>query len=474
MNLPSVYNFFSRQNEEKVEKQNLTYQIFKDIDYTKLKYKTSFYRSDFRGSKFENITFYQNNFNIADFINNIFFNVEFNKVDFGEAEIKNCVFNKCYFKENDYISLPFTNSSFIKCDFVNEVFHVTMKECTFKECTFKNCIFDQCSTDSIEFDDCIIIKCELSTMHAENYKLINCTFRDTYLGINFLGTYLIKGTDFNLLSFKYRGDIVPISNSDFFAHYTYDMFNHFRYYEYLNLLIISDAKCVLEEEFARVLKNFDSIDNKNLRIYTIKSIFEMLEFYFGSDSLSISTICSILTVFEQYKNNFYDDEKLSIECGIFRIESFIAASNIPINYLIKCDPLKVASAEFTFDTDDIEEAKAKVEKLMAIVNQNFTNNYYHLPYTIVSIKKGSVIITITSSLLLILLAAKVAKSVCHTICKMQVEIATSKKLLNTIENTKTHNTMFNVLKNYNNYEEIFEKDNLDLTNLTKYIIQLIK
>ncbi len=237
MDLPSIYNFFNKQNEEKVEKQDLTYRIFKDIDYTKLKYKTSFYRSDFRGSKFENITFYQNNFDIADFINNIFLNVEFNQVNFGEAEIKNCVFNKCYFKENTYTSVPFTNCSFIKCDFTNETFRLTMKECTFKECTFKSCVFDQCSTDTIEFNDSTIIKCELSTMHAENYKIINCTFRDTYLGINFLGTYLIKGTDFNLLSFKYRGEIVHISNTDYFARYTYDMFEHFRYYEYLNLLI---------------------------------------------------------------------------------------------------------------------------------------------------------------------------------------------------------------------------------------------
>ncbi|MDE6606915.1 MAG: hypothetical protein K2K54_04055, partial [Lachnospiraceae bacterium] len=77
MNSFSIYNLFCKQNEEKVEKQDLTYQIFKDLDYTKLMYKTSFYRSDFRGSKFENVTFYQNNFDIADFINNMFINVEF-------------------------------------------------------------------------------------------------------------------------------------------------------------------------------------------------------------------------------------------------------------------------------------------------------------------------------------------------------------------------------------------------------------
>lgn len=474
MNLLSVYNFFDKQNEEKVEKQDLTYQIFKDIDYTRLKYKTSFYRSDFRGSKFENTVFYQNNFDIADFINNIFLNVEFNKVDFGEAEIKNCVFNKCYFKENTYKSVPFTNCTFIKCDFTNEVFHLTMKECTFKECTFKNCIYDQCSTDTIEFNDCTIIKCELSTMHAENYKIIGCTFRDTYLGVNFLGTYLIKETDFNLLSFKYRGNIVNISSSDFFEQYTRDMFKHFRYYEYLNLLVVLGINCIIEDELARVLENFNNIDNKNLRLYTIKSIFEMIEFYFGSNYLSISTTCNLLIVMEHYKNNFSDDEKLNIECGIFRLINLITTSNLSTDYLLNCDPSETALAEFTFDTDDIEEAKAKVDKLMCVVNQSFTNNYYDTPYSIVSIKKGSVIITIASSLLLILLAAKVAKSVCHTICKIQIEIATSKKLLNTIENTKTHGTMLNVLKKYNDYENVIEKDNIEINNLTKYIIQLTK
>ncbi len=474
MNSLSIYNFFCKQNEEKVEKQDLTYQIFKDIDYTKLIYKTSFYRSDFRGSKFENVTFYQNNFDIADFINNVFLNVEFSEINFGEAEIKNCVFNKCYFKENIYTSVPFTNCTFIKCDFINETFRLVMKECTFKECTFKNCIYDQCSTDTIEFNDCTIVKCEMSTMHAENYKIIDCTFRDTYLGINFLGTYLIKGTDFNLLSFKYRGEIVPISDNAFFTQYTYDMFNHFRYYEYLNLLILLNRNCVIENELVRVLENFENIDNRNLRLYTIKCIFEMLEFYFQSDYLNISTMCNLLTIFENYKNSFSDSEKLNIECGIFRLNNLIVTSNIQIDYLLHCDSQKMALAEFTFDTDDVEDSKAKVDKLMCIVNKTFTDNYYNVPYSIVSIKKGSVIITIASSLLLILLAAKVAKSVCHSMCKMQVEIVASKKLLNTIENTKTHGTMLNVLKNYNEYEKIFEKEDLGLNNLTNYIIQLTK
>lgn len=474
MNSLSIYNLFCNQDQEKVEKQDLTYKIFKDIDYMRLTYKTSFYRSDFRGSKFENVTFYKNNFDIADFINNMFLNVEFNKVNFGEAEIKNCVFSKCYFKENSYVSVPFTNCTFIKCDFINETFRLTMKECIFKECTFKNCIYNQCSTDSIEFNDCTIVKCEMSTMHAENYKIINCTFRDTYLGINFLGTYLIKGTDFNLLCFKYRGEIVPISDSAFFTQYTYDMFKCFRYYEYLNLLILLDKNCVLENELERVLENFNNIDNKNLRLYTIKCIFEMLEFYFQSDYLTISTICNTLTVMEKYKKIFPDDEKLNVECGIFRLENLIINSNIQINYLLRCDPEKMALAELTFETDDIEDSKAKINKLMCIANQTLVNNYYTVPYTIVSIKKGSVIITITASLLLILLAAKVAKSVCHTACKMQVEIEASKKLLNTIENTKTHGAMLNVLKNYNDYEKNFEKDDLELSNLINYIIKLTK
>lgn len=474
MNSLSIYNFFCKQNEEKVEKQDLTYQIFKDIDYTRLIYKTSFFRSDFRGSKFENVTFFQNNFDIADFINNIFLNVEFNDVNFGEAELKNCVFDKCYFRENTYTSVPITNCTFIKCDFINETFRLTMKECTFKECTFKNCIFDQCSTDTIEYNDCVIIKCEMSTMHAENYKIIDCTFRDTYLGINFLGSYLIKGTDFNLLSFKYRGEIVPIKDNTFFSQYIFDLFKHFRYYEYLNLLILLDKNCVLEDELSKVLNNFNNIENKNLRLYTIKCIIEMIEFYFESDYLSISTMCNLIEILEKNKNIFLNDEKINLECGIYRLENLISTSNIQIKYLLGCDPEKMAKAELTFDTEDIEDSKAKVDKLMCFVNRNLLDDYYAVPYNIVSIKKGSVIITITSSLLLILLAAKVAKSVCHTVCKMQVEIAASKKLLNTIESTKTHGSMLNVLKNYSNYEKEFDKNDLGIGNLTNYIIQLTK
>lgn len=473
MDFPTVVKIFEKQNEEKVEKQDLTYQLFKDIDYTILKNKTSYYRSDFRGSRFENITFAENNFDIADFINNTFFNVEFLSVIWGEAEIKNCYFQKCQFKNNKYTSVPFTNTTFIKCDFSNEIFRLTMKDCTFVECTFKNCIFDQCSTDSIRFENCIVIKCEFSTMHAENYQIIDCIFRDTYLGINFLGTYLMKGTDFNLLSFKYRGEIVPITDEKFFDEYTYSMFKYNRYYEYLNLIILlKPYNLNLEDEFVKIIENFNNITNPNLRKYTIKCILEMLEFYLGSEHLNISSFCNILIIISQRINMFSQIEQLEIECGLFRLKSIMCSLNMDIDYLLDCNPSQIVSAELTFDTNDKEQAQKELNSLFTNINKKILDSYYTVPYKIISIRKGSIIITITVSLMLLLLTAKVIKTVCHSMCRMTIEVATSKKMLEIIDHSKTPITLSKAMQAYNTIDGILKDEEDEMNNLVKLIIKL--
>lgn len=66
--LAKIFNF---NREENYEKKDLTYQIFSNIDFSIFKSIISFYRSDFRGSNFDNIIFKGVNFKIADFINNI-------------------------------------------------------------------------------------------------------------------------------------------------------------------------------------------------------------------------------------------------------------------------------------------------------------------------------------------------------------------------------------------------------------------
>ena len=85
-NLQITLDFHAGQSYEKCD---LSYRIFKDLDFSVIG-PISFFRSDFRGSKFSSITFLCNNFDLADFIGNTFLNVEFREVNWGNSEVKNC------------------------------------------------------------------------------------------------------------------------------------------------------------------------------------------------------------------------------------------------------------------------------------------------------------------------------------------------------------------------------------------------
>lgn len=46
---------------KKFEGRDLSYSVFENVDFHKYVHLVSFFRSDFRGTKFSNIEFYKNN-----------------------------------------------------------------------------------------------------------------------------------------------------------------------------------------------------------------------------------------------------------------------------------------------------------------------------------------------------------------------------------------------------------------------------
>lgn len=141
------FNRFTDNGSLSREKENLSYTLFEKLDFINVLPKISFFRSDFRGSRFINVTFHKNNFDRADFISAIFENCSFNEVDIAACEIKNCYFNNCNFTLNNYANTSIQECTFENCTFENEQFLVHMKNCVFINCTMKNCNFDRSSTE---------------------------------------------------------------------------------------------------------------------------------------------------------------------------------------------------------------------------------------------------------------------------------------------------------------------------------------
>ena len=431
---------YSANNPTEFESRDLSYEIFKDLDFTE-NYAISFYRSDFRGSKFISDTFYKNNFDLADFIANSFINTEFKEVNFGNCEFKNGVFVKCHFNSNIYGDLAIHNCDYKNCTFENEVFHMTMFDCTFYDCKFINCIFEQCSTERLDFEKCTFLKVEMSTMHAENFKFYNCILRDTFLGACFLGTYLFKNVDLNLLSFKYRGKVVSINGNDYFKNYLNELKIQKRYYEYLNLyLIMYSGKDEYYDVFTTVFEDIFNEDNPKVLEYNLNGIFDILEFYYNSSTLPLLIFFKIFCdLSDRFINNRIPQKNLLLYCErIQRLNTMLSSFTFSNDYLSDIPKDNIAFLEVHCNDESFQSAEKKIKYLLSYVNEIYLNSHIQEPlFKIIEEKNGSVIITISSCLLLSLLATKVIKEIYGTLCEIKITHAKTNKEIALIESSKS-------------------------------------
>lgn len=417
------------------EKEDLSNCIFKDIEYDNLAHQTSFYRSDFRGSKFENMTFYKNNFEIADFINNHFKNVEFSYAEFNNTEIKNCYFEKCIFDKNIYSNSSYHNCIFRKTTFEKEIFSYTMEDCEFIDCKFKDCVYNQCSTENLKFENCDFLKCEMSTMHAENFKIKDCVFRDTYLGLPFLGTYLIVNTDFNLLQFKYRGEIVTRDNNTL-MNQIQKMYKEERYFEYLNYLILFNMHDTMINTLSNILDKIFMISNSNVRKYNLDSIFEMFEFYFGTGILTMEEEITIISVLSNYNTSLLDmKDKITYECSLFKIIKMIENFTFSYEHLMTLSTDIQAEFEVRVNTHDKKYALETIDQHISYIQHKVVEEKEQvISYKIKNIRTGSIIVTISSSLLLCFLFIKLVYFANEVKCRIRIDNALTDHCVNLIEN----------------------------------------
>lgn len=427
------------------EKEDLSNLIFKDIEYNE-KNKPSFYRSDFRGSKFINMVFYKNNFEIADFISNSFKNVEFINTFFTNPEVKNCHFDKCIFDTNIYQTVSFHGCIFSKTSFKNEVFSFTMENCEFIDCSFTNCSYDQCSTENLKFIECKFLKCEMSTMHAENFMLQQCIFRDTYLGLPFLGTYLIIDTDFNLLKFKYRGEEVEVTK-ELWEKQIQSLYTQERYFEYLNFLILFNNPKQLLKSLSNLVEKTFLIENKKVKEYNINSIFEMFNFYFGSNRLTLGQEFVIVSILKEFDtSSLTSEEKLLYDVNIYKLEMKFDQQDTCFNH-IKTLPLDwKANLQIRLNVNDEVEGKLFIDKVFNEINHKMLSNAYNNPlYEIQDIRKGSVIIELSCALLLGYSFIKFIHMANITKCRIKINNAVTDECIKHIQNSNSLNTIKNTL-----------------------------
>ena len=346
------------------EKEDLSYYVFKDINFFESKRHISFFRSDFRGSSFFNVKFYRNNFDRADFISCNIRSCGFDSVDFGGCEIKNCYFENAVFKSNKYNGTAIHQSTFVNCHFCNEQFLITMYECKFIECSFSNCGFEQSSTEKLEFLHCQITDTNFATMHAERHTFISCKLKGVCLDISYVFGYLFYDTNIEVADFLYRGEKVFINNP-------YDkLYSESRYFEYINAKVINNELNNISSVIMDFIDRLCSNKIVQFRQTELNSILAAICFYSRHSLLPFDELAKLLDFLDRFNwQQFTLEETLNYLSKVEMIKHIMSAGEYLLNSIfvntIPRDDFALVS--ICCDTDDFDEALAASEGLIKIL-----------------------------------------------------------------------------------------------------------
>jgi uncharacterized protein YjbI with pentapeptide repeats len=402
------------RNERQYESFQFT--TFKDLDLIRRKTPISFFRSDFRGAKFTNCKFSENDFSRCDFISIIMEDSSITNCCFKSSAILNSQFRNVIFNSNRELSQDILRSTFYSCNFKNENF----SRAFWRDTEFFDTIFDQCSIERttiehISFKGCSLKNLNMANMIALDIKFIRSNLEGVIFDPDYLGSYLFDFESITHPKFMYMDKIfeLNVNNlSQLFSLAEY-MYNNQRFSEAFNismLPLLINEKSVNAVEFweksfmaALCIENFlDTREN-------ISRLFDSLEHYFTNTSLfSITDYLVILKFLGRInKDKLRFDIKKIIFDGMNRILTYIQECEFSYDQLkSNTNVHQSILAHFTFDTDNIIEARNALESIFSFIAPS-----YETPYVVIQSRSGSIVFEIMTSVVLVLACMKTARLV---------------------------------------------------------------
>ena len=368
------------------EKEDLSFHLFNNLDFTTNKRHISFFRSDFRGSRFVDVKFYRNNFNRADFISCTFRNCSFDVVAFGCCEMKNCYFENVTFDANNYNNMSVQQCSFINCNFKSEHFLMTMYDCNFNNCRFEGCSFEQSSTEKLVFTNSQIYNSDLATMHAEGHVFNSCELKHVCIDVSYVFGYLFYETKTDDIDFLYRGEIVNLKSlTDLSKRLLIEQ----RFFEFINANMIFKAGNDIADI---IIDSFDKlciIDISQFRKNEMCNILSAICFYVNKSMLPFRELTKLIMHISSFNwRQFPFDEYIEYLSKIEKINHIISAGEYKLStkFLETIPREDFAILVLYCDTNDFDEALNSAQKLI----ENLLNKC-KMPsaYSLIDRKKGS-------------------------------------------------------------------------------------
>lgn len=420
------------------ECENFTYMQFVNFRQSEMTAPVSFFRSDFRGSKFAHCSFWRNNFDRADIISCVFENCQFTNVHIGASEMKNCYFKDVIFKNNNYNHTSIQESTFENCEFTDEHLIVNMKNCRLINCKLSNCSFERSTVESVSFLECKIYSSDLATMHAERLEFEKCTIQDSSMGISYIFGYLFYQTDLSGIKILYRGVELPFTKETINSH-AERLWEERRFCEFLNASIICGNFNFVPEIVTKSLENLLQ-ESPYLREIELDGIFKILKFYTLNNVFPFPVFCQIVENLESFEWKKLTTEerikyisncemlKFLIQDGEYNAEFISSAHDCQSILTIHCN------------TDDYEAAKESAYKFLESLSDRLNISG---GFTLLDTKKGSwvFIFLVVSSIALL-----IPKVIAETI-NVSLEISTKRQIRKLLEpKLKQKNMSINDLK----------------------------
>lgn len=421
MNNIEKYNQDSFLPLKKFENQNLSYSIFKDVDFHNYAHSISFFRSDFRGSKFESVSFYKNNFDRADFLDSIFIDCTFEKVNFGCCQIKNCYFENGIFKNNSYRNTSIHSSTFMNCHFPDESFLINMQRCKMINCTLNGCSFEMSTTDSDVFEACIFDNSNLATMHAENHKFINCDFNNVYMDSSYFFGYSISKCNLHNISFLYRGEYVEFDTFDL-KELAILFYKENRFNDLINLLKYSGNQIEIPNVIKCLINHYTKYPYG--RMFNISTAINTLAFSAMYEEIEFNVLYDIFNILDEEKWCFLSSsEKNEVDAMIVKLNNALFLTKYSNKYLSQINRNNFSVLTISFCNNDYNYCLESAEKILSY--------YSHVKcWKLISKQQGSWILTFAlPTMLLLYILPRIIKNFSDVYFDIKTKKALSKKLL---------------------------------------------
>lgn len=459
-----IYTQIHFNKVKEFESRNLSYSKLENIDFKNCVEPISFFRSDFRGTKFENVSFYKNNFDRSDFLNAIVLDSSFEKVNFGCCQIKNCYFENVAFSNNSYRNTSIHSSVFKNCSFPDESFLINMQRCKFINCTFNGCNFEMSTTDSDEFEKCNFISSNLATMHAENHSFVKCNFNNVYIDSSYYFGYRISKCSFQNIKFLYRGEYVDFSQLN-----SVDLLNDFvhqhRFVDVINLLKTCNRENEIPHYISLCIDFYDSFIWG--RMLDIINVINTLSFYAVNEDVSFDIIYRTIQILEKINLTSYSfDEKNIIVSAIIKLKNSLLCSPHSQEYIDNLDKSKMSLVTITFNSDNYD---VSYDNSIKFINSVSNVDYWKL----IDAKKGSwVLVFAVSTFILLTALPRIIKNYSDVYFDIKIKQSLSKKIVGVLNESKSLNELNKICSSINQTELLIpagkslnEREIQDITSL---------